>query len=380
MISWIVYFLVCINTVFADDTNGYNEFELLSSYEFISNSDFFYDSDNEIDAFFSEFEDNANLDYMLNDLKALDNIKKKVKSEVDKGTKWMAEHGDKVSGVLDRVSNVAKRTSLVAGVVGKVATVASVVPGLNVVAAPIAAASFTVANAADKVKDVARLGRDVTMVATSLSKGYQDGGVKGAMKEGTKMVGNRLVNRAITKASEEITGAISNKAAGVLGKGITKLATKNVKLSGMVGKVSNVLKESELAEKVKEKVKKKLKGKVSKTLKKGVNKVAKGKKAVKAIKNKIPFIAKNIKSVAAKIKGSKSGTITAKKLQELKFNKGKVKSIASKFKRNGSGKTKIQQKSKPLGKIGKLKQKINTKTKLLSHKTTKKINSIKTIN
>ncbi|KAL7719864.1 hypothetical protein QTN25_002984 [Entamoeba marina] len=358
MISWILRLVVCINVAFAHFSDSQDEFELLSSHEFMSNSDFFYDSDNEIDAVFSDFEE-TNLDYMLNDLKALDNIKKKVKSEVDKGTKWMAEHGDKVSGVLDRVSNVAYNVSVVAGMVNKVATVASVVPGLNVVATPIAAASFAVEKAAGGVKEISRAGRDVTMVATSFSKGYQDGGVKEGLKEGTKMVGNRVVDRAITKATYAVTGAITNKAAGVIGKGLTKVGTGNVKLSGVVGKASNALKSNKLVQKAKGKIVKKLNGKVGKSIKKGVNKVAKSKgvksiknKIGKVMKNKLPSIAKGIKNTATKIKGSrlgkagskmksvaKKGLNTAKTLQRKKF---KIKKSLKK--KNSINSFKIQKK------------------------------------
>ncbi|KAL7719862.1 hypothetical protein QTN25_002982 [Entamoeba marina] len=342
MIPWLICFLVCINTVFANDICNYDEFELLSSYDFMSNNDFFYDSENDINDFLAVFEEDTSLDYMLNDWKVMDKIKKKIKKQVDKGTKWMAKHGDKIAGVLDKTAKVAYKVSVVAGMVNKVATVASAVPGLNAIAAPIAAASFAVSKAATGVKVLSRVGRDVTMVATSFSKGYQKGGLKAGLKEGGKMAGNRIIDRAITKASYAVSGAIAGKAAGAIGKGISKLGTKNAKALTKNIHISKLSKMS---------------NGVSKWLRKG--------KLATALKGKSSSISKGIKGVTSKIKGSKMGKLGSKMASPLKKMGSKM---ASPLKKVGS---------KVSGKINKITKGVNSKIKRGSLKAAKKMGLLK---
>ncbi|KAL7722456.1 hypothetical protein QTN25_000081 [Entamoeba marina] len=229
---------------YASDFNDNMEYSLSSSItemnnfdEYATYSDYHSFETTEISDFMDALTDTSLVDYMLNDDGFKSFFKDKLKKVKDKGTKFLAKQGDKIDKALGKVANVAGVVEKISGTVSLVATGASFIPGVNIVAAPLAAASQSVYLASKSVKIGARVAQHSVKAATAYSKGYIKGGDKLA-KQMFKKQAKASLKEGAKFAATEIAGAVimggATKAIGAVGKKVMKKIPKSFKRKASV--------------------------------------------------------------------------------------------------------------------------------------------------
>ncbi|KAL7720777.1 hypothetical protein QTN25_001997 [Entamoeba marina] len=204
----VVLLLLCI--VYArSEAFSSNSYELLSLY---SNNNLY---SNDVDDVLELYDYATDMNFLLNDEGLFDGIKNKFKEYKEKSIKWVANNGNRIAGVLDKVGTVAGKVGKVAGYVQLAASAASLIPGVNLIAAPIAAASNAVFLASKAVKVSAKAAKHGVKIATEYSKGYTESG--GDTKEANRRAKEQLKKSG--KAALRFAGSEALSIAAVVGGG-----------------------------------------------------------------------------------------------------------------------------------------------------------------
>ncbi|EKE40789.1 hypothetical protein ENUP19_0041G0039 [Entamoeba nuttalli] len=372
----ILIYLSCIISCVTAELYTFDDFELFSEIEYQVDLSSYVDEEKDeeaLDVFMNLFEVN---DFMLEDDgffgdlwngakkmagDAVNAIKETATKVIEKGTKFMAENGEKISKVLDKVGDVAGFVGN--KIVGPLSNVAATVgPVFGPIGVSIAGGLKTATGILKGVEVGARAAAGATRTVTEFSKNYQSGGgtPEERMKRAAGKAWEKLKDEGkkfIANEAGNLAGKVAGKFGGKLMSGAGKLIDKGIgKASKYIGKgasewlgnkAKNFMQDKieEGVNKVKDKVTNKLGDamgvdpstgvlsidKIKEKVQKGKDMYKKGKETINKGKKKVLRLDKNKKLKSKKSKSKKSNlqnTKTKKSSTPKRNNKPKKISVS----------------------------------------------------